>query len=291
MIKYKALIKTVELGSITKAARELGYSQPGISHMLDALEADVGFPLLKRSKDKIVLNENGEKVLNYCYKIVKDYDELENIRNSISYLMEGNVSVGSLNSSMVSFVPKAVSGFLNVYSNIQFKLEEYSYQDLQVKLMNGSVDVAFTSEVNVRGIEFHPLYDEEICLIMPEGHPFERFDKIPAEALRGCDFIMPYPGWDDLANIVFNTLKVKPNVKHFVASDMAAIAMVANRQGVYILSKDQATNLGHDVTIRTFETPVYRTMGYALRKTRQLPPAVKSFISSVKIFAENYNNM
>lgn len=47
--KYEAFSKTVELGSLTNAADALGYTQSGISHMLNSLEDELGFTLLYRS--------------------------------------------------------------------------------------------------------------------------------------------------------------------------------------------------------------------------------------------------
>ena len=38
MIKYHALIKIAELGSISKAAAALDYSQPGLSYILSSFE-------------------------------------------------------------------------------------------------------------------------------------------------------------------------------------------------------------------------------------------------------------
>ena len=37
--KYEAFIRAVELGSLSKAAEELGYTQSGISHMMQSLES------------------------------------------------------------------------------------------------------------------------------------------------------------------------------------------------------------------------------------------------------------
>ena len=36
--KYEAFVRAVELGSLSKAAEELGYTQSGISHMMQSLE-------------------------------------------------------------------------------------------------------------------------------------------------------------------------------------------------------------------------------------------------------------
>ena len=44
--KYEAFVKAVELGSLSKAAEQLGYTQSGISHMMQSLEDEVGFPLM-----------------------------------------------------------------------------------------------------------------------------------------------------------------------------------------------------------------------------------------------------
>lgn len=47
--KYEAFVRAIELGSLSKAAEQLGYTQSGISHMMQSLEDEVGFPLLVRS--------------------------------------------------------------------------------------------------------------------------------------------------------------------------------------------------------------------------------------------------
>ena len=39
--KYEAFVKAVELGSLSKAAEQLGYTQSGISHMMAALEEEI----------------------------------------------------------------------------------------------------------------------------------------------------------------------------------------------------------------------------------------------------------
>ena len=48
--KLEALLMAVDLGSFTKAAEVLGYTQSGLTHMMNSLEKEVGFTLLERGR-------------------------------------------------------------------------------------------------------------------------------------------------------------------------------------------------------------------------------------------------
>ena len=41
--KLEALLMAVDLGSFTKAAEVMGYTQSGLTHMMNSLEREVGF--------------------------------------------------------------------------------------------------------------------------------------------------------------------------------------------------------------------------------------------------------
>ena len=48
--KLEALAAAVEHGSFTRAAEALGYTQSGMTHMMNSLERDIGFPVLLRGR-------------------------------------------------------------------------------------------------------------------------------------------------------------------------------------------------------------------------------------------------
>ena len=166
IIKYLAYIKVIELGNITKAAKELGYSQPGVSHMLDALEDEFGFPLLNRSKDAITPTEEGKKLLYYCNQIIKNEYLLRDTVNSIKGLTSGSIRIGGLYSTMVSFVPDLVHECSKAYSNIEIYLEECSVSEIKEQLKNGKLDFAFTMDDVPKGFDFYPLFKDSICLLV-----------------------------------------------------------------------------------------------------------------------------
>ena len=53
--KLEALLMAVDLGSFTKAAEVMGYTQSGLTHMMNSLEREVGFTLLERGRGDGVL--------------------------------------------------------------------------------------------------------------------------------------------------------------------------------------------------------------------------------------------
>ena len=58
--KIRALLAAADLGSISKAADALGYTQSGVTHIIRALEEEAGFPLLLRGNRGVRLTADGE---------------------------------------------------------------------------------------------------------------------------------------------------------------------------------------------------------------------------------------
>lgn len=71
------LVKTVECGSITKAAKELYISQPSLTKMISGLEEEYGMRILKRSTKGVELTEEGRNFLHYCRNVLSAVDMLD----------------------------------------------------------------------------------------------------------------------------------------------------------------------------------------------------------------------
>ena len=276
--KYRAFIQVVETGSLTKAAKQLGYSQPGVSHMMDSLEDEMGFPLLIRNKDRIIPTENGKKVLYYCYQIIKNEDYLRETISSIHGVLEGDIKLGALNSMLSGFVAQAICNFSQVYSNISFHLYEVEHGAFQEMLSRGAIDLAFMSEQVPKGFAFLPLFRDRSVVIMRNDHPFAARELLSPTMLNGCDFIMPMPGFDDTIQAIMGKSPFSPHVKYHSASDVAAISMVANGMGISVISSLQVGLLPPSVIARELDGSFGRNLGIAVRSLKHASPAIKEFI-------------
>ena len=76
MKRYHTFLKVIELGSFTKTAEELGYTQSAISQMIQSLESELETTLLLRSRSGIELTADGKELLTYIYNICNSYNNL-----------------------------------------------------------------------------------------------------------------------------------------------------------------------------------------------------------------------
>ena len=92
--KCKVLLRSIDTGSFTKAAEELGYTPSGITHMMNALEEDLGVTLLHRTRSGVSLTSAGQDLIGHIRELVASSDKLEQ-----SVAEELGLSVGHVHRS------------------------------------------------------------------------------------------------------------------------------------------------------------------------------------------------
>ena len=276
--KYRVFAKVAEVGSLTRAAEALGYSQPAVSHIIGSLEERFGVPLFRRSRDACVLTEDGAQLLACCQEILRDEARLEDTVHALNGMLAGSIRIGSLRSMLTEFVPRLIYRFSQAHPQIGITLRELTFQEVAAQLLAGTIDIGFTSAPPPEGgkLRFTPLWEDPVCLILPPDHPLAVYERVPAACLNGCDFILPARGYDDVYQVITDQVAIQPNVRYRVGSDIAAIGMAANRLGVTILSRQQARFLGGNVVCRDFQEDFHRTLGIAALAGR-LSPAPRAF--------------
>lgn len=74
--KYRLMIKAIELGNLTKAASELGYTQSGASHQIKSVEEELGIKILQRDRSGTKLTTEGRLLLPYIREAISCEDKI-----------------------------------------------------------------------------------------------------------------------------------------------------------------------------------------------------------------------
>ena len=137
--KYEAFVRTVELGSLTKAAQSLGSTQSRISHILNDLEEEYGFRLMHRSRGGIELTEAGRLLLPKMQAIVQKEQALADCVAEIRNADAGTVRLGVFTSVAVHWLPGMIRAFQTAHPRAQLEMRSGDYHDVEQWLREGSV--------------------------------------------------------------------------------------------------------------------------------------------------------
>lgn len=75
--KLYALLVAADQGSISRAADILGYTQSGVTHMMNSLESELGIPLLLRGNRGVRLSAEGERLAPLFRELVACAERIE----------------------------------------------------------------------------------------------------------------------------------------------------------------------------------------------------------------------
>ena len=280
-IKYRALLETIAQGSLTKAAQVLGYSQPGISHMIRALEQEFGFALLRRGREVVLPTENAEKLLPYLRQIERGERSILELAAKISGAEEGTVRIGAFYSVSMHWLPKVIGNFSQKYPGISIQLSEGNHGEVWRWLVQGEIDLGFFSAPAPEGFDFFPIAEDPVMAILPQNHPHCALEKIPARLLVKEPFLSPCEGADEEVERVIREEGLdQPQIRYRIKGDETIFAMVEAGLGVTLMSRLLAERTRAEVQIRPLEQRHCRVLGIAAQPGEQLSPAARRFLEA-----------
>ena len=97
--KCVALLTAIDLGNLTRAAEQLGYTQSGLSYVIKTLETELGFPLLVRSRTGVRPTEDCQRILPLLRDLDRKSRQLEQEGYEVTYLKPdrtGHISAGQV---------------------------------------------------------------------------------------------------------------------------------------------------------------------------------------------------
>jgi DNA-binding transcriptional LysR family regulator len=280
--KYKILIKVVELGSLTKAADFMGFTQSAVSHTINSLEEDFGFLLLTRSRSGVKLTVNGEQMVKTIREILKWNEHLEQEVASIHGLEIGTIHIGTFTSVSVHWLPGILKDFQQDYPNIDFKIKEGNYRQMEDWIAEGKIDCGFLSLPTRDMFDVIPLQKDQMLVVLPTDHPLSSQSVVTISEIEKEPFIMPSKGSDDDINRVLEKASIKPDIKFKVGDDYAIMAMVEKGLGISILPELVLRGQQRNIRIVELEEPSFRSLGIAVNSLKHVSPAVRRFLDYVQ---------
>ena len=132
-----------ELGSFTRAAELLGYSQSTISFQIKQLEEELGCLLFERINHTVTLTERGYELVSYAHQILSLTDEFkENLTKDGE--LSGNINIVTPDSVCDDMINGSFIDFHKKYPNIAIRFTTGDSALMLDKLDHNEADVIIT---------------------------------------------------------------------------------------------------------------------------------------------------
>lgn len=281
--KYRALLKTVELGSFSRAAEALNYSQSGISRMIADLEAEWHLTLLERDRTGVRLTSDGLRILPLAQKLCDAYDALQQQVDDVNGLQTGVIRIGTFSSVATHWLPKIIKTFQKDYPNIEYELLLGDYTEIEEWVSEGRVDFGFLRLPTRPEFETQFLAQDELMVILPPDHPLAEAERFPAAALENDPFLLLEKGGKAEIAAVFARNGLTPRTKFTTWDDYAILSMVEQGLGISILPQLILQRIPYQVVIRPLDPPAYRKIGIAWKRTQTASAAMRKFLEYIHL--------
>jgi LysR family nitrogen assimilation transcriptional regulator len=229
--RFASFIKIVDLGSLSRAAEQLGVTQPSLSQQIAALEADLGAQLLLRGRQGVSATVAGRILYRHAQMILRQLDNAKSAVQATGVAVAGHVSVGIPRSiSTMTTVPLLVE-IRRRYPDVSVRVTDNAVTQLAELLLNGRLDMAILPTALQKGpIIYRALLVEGYFLVESDDRDGEPGETVTMAAVSRLPLIATSCASPerDLVEEGFAAAGLTPNIVLECDSLQETLAIVAN---------------------------------------------------------------
>ena len=276
--KLEALAAAVEHGSFTRAAEALGYTQSGLTHMMNSLEKDIGFTVLVRGRSGVQLTPAGQRLLPLVRDCLASTSALEREITLINTHKEDSVRVAAYESIARHWLPEIIQQFRREHPDVTVDIQMGSVEEVYRWVREDKADMGFASLQDGMTMDWLPLAEDPLLAILPPEYDLGGRERFDVRDFSSHEFLMPSMGFDRDILRVLNQHGVTPLIRTTQVSDSAVISMVEHGLGVSVLSRLVLRGRQNSVRALPLAPRAVRELGIAARPKKELRPIVRRFI-------------
>lgn len=288
--KYEALLKVAETGSFKDAARELGYTQAGISYLVNSLEKELGVPLLVRDYGGAHPTADGRHLIPLIQDAVNAERRLASRAVDLAHLEGGSVRVVTFTSTAIQWLPGIAKAFEAAHPAVELDLVCIDDQnELEELVWRGDADCGFAVYPVKHDLYMIPLVRDPLLVVVSRDHPLANAPFFSSEALASEPYIKLESGVYSEMDELFRKNGVEPQTRFTISSDYAVMSLVGAGLGYSVLPALILRDAPFPLASMPPEVPSDREIAVCVRSLDSASAATKAFLDvAQKWVAEAY---
>lgn len=188
----RSFFAVIEQGSLNKAADRLRVSQSTLTRQMQALEQEIGGPLLDRGPGGVALTATGHALVESMRPVLADFDRALGEVRKRARGQSATLRIGYLMSAVADHLNPALAALRKAHPEVKVKLLDLSPGEQIAAMRRGELDLALigsagsflSREFYVRKLAVLP-----VVVALAENHPLATRTTIALADLRGESFV------------------------------------------------------------------------------------------------------
>ncbi|HEV7711148.1 MAG TPA: LysR family transcriptional regulator [Asanoa sp.] len=283
---WRTFVTACQLGSLSAAAAELGYTQSAVSRQIAGLERRLGMPLVHRHVRGVRPTPAGEVFHQHALVALKEIDRaVSAVQDGRDGALRRPLTVGATPSLAAGIVPAAIRRLLDKAGPLRWSLLPGLSSQLHDRVIAGELDVAVVTDAppglpNDPRIERRFLGMDEMVVVLPVGHPRAGRGPVHIQALADQTWVEDNDGSATLLRQHAARAGATAHIDLAAADLPGKIALVATGHAIALIPGVLTCALRTDVTTVALVDPPTRGI-YTLTPRRAPHPSAAPLVEQL----------
>lgn len=220
-----------------KTAEKTNITQSALTRQIQSLESELGLQLFERNKRNVKLTAAGKFLKEKWELELSELDYIHQFAKQIHLGERGTITIAHPDSISASMMPEMLSKIAEALPQLQIKLVQVWYQNQLEFLKTYKIDLSITRDTHHEpDIKSKKLYADHLALVVPQDHPFTKFEDLTTQGLQQQKFILPTrdegSSYSDIIDRFFESFDFVPDV--FLLSEFGSTILALVRKGLGI---------------------------------------------------------
>ena len=248
-----------------RAAEACFVSQPTLSVAVKKLEDELGVALFERAPQEVRLTPVGTEIVAQAERVLAEAARIRELAGAGKDPLAGPLRLGCIYTIAPWLLPHIVPLVRAQAPKMPLLLEENFTEVLLARLKASEIDVAVLAlPIDEPGLVAQSVYDEELRVLLPVGHPWAKQKAIEPDALLDAQLLMLGAGNCfrdqvlDLCAVASRQRGVSPHVLEGSSLETIRL-MVASGVGISVMPATAVDGLSAQdplLRVRPFVSPV-----------------------------------
>lgn len=287
----RALRSVAALGTLARAADELGFTASAVSQQIKRLERQVGVPVLAPAGRGVVLTPAGQAIVDSAPGVFQALERCAEAARSVSAgAPRGVLRVVAFSTAIRGLLAPAITRLSTRCPSLHVHVTEQDPDQALHGVDAGTADLSLVHDADglpaplPASLTRRHVHTDVGDVVMNRTHPLARLDRPLAGAdLAGHAWVTSPPGsvCHQWFRRLFAEVPEDPDVRHLVDDFATQLSLVASADAVALIPRLARPPLGEGLVVRPLRRRPKREVHAAWRRSADASPAIHALLAEL----------